>query len=278
MDGELRTLQNLANAATAFVVDYGFQIIGAMIILVLGLWAARWAARVVERLCGRGRLDITLSRFIANIARVLVLVFVVIIVLGKFGINISPLIAALGAVAFGGTLALQGPLSNYGAGISIILARPFVVGNTLTVQGVSGVVEEITLANTRLRTEDDERITIPNKKLVDEILINSFENRIVEGRIGISYADDPETAIELIGQVLAEQEGVVGRPQAQIGIQAFADSAIELAYRYWVPTDRYYEVQFATNQRIHAALGAAGIHMPYPQCEVRLLEAGTRAG
>ena len=278
MDTELQTLQNIVNTASAFVVDYGFQIIGAIIVLVLGLWAARWAARGVERLCERTHLDVTLSRFIANIARTLVLIFVVIIVLGKFGLNISPLIAALGAVAFGGTLALQGPLSNYGAGISIILARPFVVGNTLTVQGVSGVVEEITLANTRLRTEDDERITIPNKKLVDEILVNSFENRIVEGKVSISYSDDPETAIQLIDKVLAEQEGVVGSPPAQIGIQAFADSAIELAYRYWVPTDRYFEVQFATNQCIYAALMSAGIHIPYPQREVRLLEGQAQGG
>ncbi len=272
MDAELKTLQHVANTASTFVVDYGFQIIGAIIVLLLGLWAARWASRVVDRLCVGANLDVTLSHFIANIARVLVLIFVVIIVLGKFGINISPLIAALGAVAFGGTLALQGPLSNYGAGISIIVTRPFVVGNTLTVQGVSGVVEEITLGNTRMRTEDDERITIPNKKLVDEILVNSFDNRIVEGSIGISYADDPQEAAGLISGVLLELEGVVSSPGAQIGILDFSDSAIELAYRYWVPTDRYFEIQFIANQKIYAALIGAGIRIPYPQREVRLLE------
>ncbi|NIQ11215.1 mechanosensitive ion channel, partial [candidate division KSB1 bacterium] len=84
-----------------------------------------------------------------------------------------------------------GPVSNYGAGLVIILSRPFVIGDTITIQGVSGQVEEIHLATTILSTEDDERITIPNKHIIGEILLNSFENRIVEGSVGISYHDDP---------------------------------------------------------------------------------------
>jgi small conductance mechanosensitive channel len=97
--------------------------------------------------------------------------------MGKFGISIAPFIAALGALAFGASFALQGPLSNYGAGLMIIIARPFVVGDTITVKNVSGIVEEVTLATTILTTEDGEKITIPNKHIVGEILNNSFANR-----------------------------------------------------------------------------------------------------
>lgn len=105
--------------------------------------------------------------------RLTVLAFVMIVVLGKFGITMTPFIAAIGAIAFGSSLALAGLMSNYGAGLSIIITRPFVVGDTIQIQGVSGVVEEVGLAATRLETEDGEQITIPNKHIVGDILINS---------------------------------------------------------------------------------------------------------
>jgi small conductance mechanosensitive channel len=124
MAEEIEYFGRIAGFATEFVVNYGFQIIGAFLILVIGWLAANWLARLTMGLCERARLDITLSRFFSSLAKATVLVFVIIIALGKFGITITPLIAALGAVAFGSILALQGPLSNYGAGLTIILTRP----------------------------------------------------------------------------------------------------------------------------------------------------------
>ena len=131
---------------------------------------------------------------------------------------IAPFIAALGAVAFGGSFAIAGPLSNYGAGLTIIVSRPFVVGNTITVQGVSGVVDEIRLAATLLSTEDGEVITIPNKHIVGEILHNSFENKVVETTVGIAYRDDPEQAVAVIRKVLAQIGAVCQEPAPQIGL------------------------------------------------------------
>ncbi|MDD9918213.1 MAG: mechanosensitive ion channel, partial [Rhodospirillaceae bacterium] len=114
----------------------------------------------VARLCERKALDVTLSRFLGNVVKILVIIFVIIATLGNFGITIAPLIALAGASAFGATFALQGPLSNYGAGLAIILTRPFVVGNTVKIQNVSGVVEEVSLAATVLRGEAREPITV----------------------------------------------------------------------------------------------------------------------
>ncbi len=142
----------------------------------------------------------------------------IIIAIGKFGISIAPVIAALGALVFGSSFALQGPLFNYGAGLTIILSRPFVVGNTIMVQGVSGVVEEIRLAATVLTNEDGEKITIPNKHVVGEIIHNSFANKIAEVSIGISYADEPQLAIDTISRTLA-------------GIESFGDSSVNLGIR-----------------------------------------------
>ena len=191
MEQEFAAIQNLTQTMTTFGVTYGFQMFGAIIILVVGLFVARWVGHLVEKLCASRKFDITLSRFFANVAKALVLVFVVIIALGKFGITIAPFIAAIGAIAFGASLAIQGPLSNFGAGIAIILGRPFVVGNTITVLDVSGIVEEVRLGATLLSTEDGEIITIPNKQILGEILHNSFANKMVESKIGISYTDDP---------------------------------------------------------------------------------------
>lgn len=275
MESELDTLQSLINTGIAFGVAYGFQILGALIILVLGAYVARVLSRVVLRLAEKRGLDITLARFFSSTVRIMVLMFVVIIALGKFGITIAPFIAALGAIAFGGSLALQGPLSNYGAGLSIILSRPFVVGNTLTVRGVSGIVEEVRMAATILRTEDGEEITIPNKKLVGEILLNSFDNRIIETTIGISYADDPGAAIQVMRDTLAKIDDVTKEPAPQIGIDDFGDSSIDIGLRYWVPTERYFQVKYRANQAIYAALEKASITIPFPKREVHILNQET---
>jgi len=272
MNSEIQTIQNVINIASEFVINYGFQIIGAIIILIIGWQISKWFSSLALSFCERAKLDITLSRFIASIVKTVVLVFVVIIALGKFGITIAPFIAALGAVAFGSTLALQGPLSNYGSGLTIIMTRPFVVGDTIRVQGVTGIVEVIKLAHTQLSTEDGEKITIPNNDIVGEVLTNSYSNLVVEKKIGIGYADDPDLAVSVILDTLAQIPEIVADPAPQVGIEDFGQSSIELGMRYWVPTKRYYQVMYAANRRIYSALKAANIDIPYPQQVVHLVE------
>ena len=272
MQQELATLQQLTTLAVEFLVKYSFQIIGAIIILLVGIKLAGWLGRVVTRFCEKHKVDITLSRFMGNVVKILIITFVIIIAIGKFGISIAPFIAALGALAFGSSFAIQGPLSNYGAGISIILTNPFKVGNTISVKGVSGVVEEVRLAATVLTNEDGEVITIPNKHIVGEILLNSFANKIVETTVGISYDDDPDQAISVLNDVLADIPEISSEPPPQIGIAEFADSAINIGLRYWVPTKKYFQVQYQVNQTIHRALTKAGIHIPFPQRDVHLVD------
>ncbi len=168
------------------------MVLVAVITLIIGLIVARWLSRLVVRVGVKRNLDETLSRFLGNVVKLIIIGFVLIMTLGKLGIAITPLIAALGAVAFGSSLAFSGLLSNYAAGLTIIVSRPFVIGNTIEVKGVSGVVEEIGLGATHLSNEDGEEITIPNKNIVGEILTNSYENKVVEMTIGISYNDDSQ--------------------------------------------------------------------------------------
>ena len=168
-------------------------------------------------------------------------------------------------------MALQGPLSNYGAGLSIILGHPFVVGDTVTVTGQSGIVQEVTLSATILTDEDGVRITIPNKSIVGEIIHNSFKYTIVENMIGIAYADDPEKAIQVIEKTILGFKDVAQTPKPQVGLQEFGDSSINIGCRYWIPTTKYFQNLCAINLAIHKALVAAKISMPYPQREIRIL-------
>lgn len=267
---ELAAAEKYMDVIVEFAVKYGFQVVYAIIILIIGLIIARWLGNTITRVCESRNLDVTLSRFLGNVTRLTVLAFVLIIVLGKFGIAMTPFVAAIGAVAFGSSLALAGLLSNYGAGLAIIITRPFVVGDTIRIQGVSGVVEEVGLAATHLATEDGERITIPNKHIVGEILVNSFENKVVEMSIGISYDDDARKAIDTIQKALREIPAIVTEPAPQIGIEEFADSSVNIGMRYWVPTKQYFQTLYQANLAVYNALLQAGITIPFPQRDVHM--------
>jgi len=273
MGNELETIQQIYNVVVEFIINYSFQILGAIIILMIGAKLAGWLGRLVTNLCEKKNIDITLARFLGNAVKILILTFVIIIAIGKFGISIAPFIAALGAIAFGASFAIAGPVSNYGAGLVIILSRPFVIGDTITINNVSGIVDEIHLATTILTTEDDEKITIPNKHIIGEILLNSFNNRIVESSVGISYQDDPEKAVEVIRAALLEIDDICSEPPPQIGIEAFGESSIDLGMRYWVPTKKYFQTLYRGNLAVHKALKEAQITIPFPQRDVNLTKA-----
>ncbi len=271
MEEPIGTIQKLIGMAVQFVVNYSFQVIGAVVVLILGFLVSRWLARLLLRAMERRGMDVTLSKFLANIARILVLAFTLIVALGKFGITISPLIAGIGAVAFGGTLAIQGTLANYGAGLTIILTRPFVVGDTITVSGVNGVVEEVKLGCTILTNEDGVKITIPNRHIVGQILHDSAGNRLVEGQVGISYRSDMEKAIGVIRRVLDRMPDVVKVPSPQIGIQEFGDYAVQIGFRYWVPTLRHFQIAYQVNLEVYRAFQEEAIAIPFPQQEITIL-------
>ncbi|WP_426415982.1 mechanosensitive ion channel family protein [Aestuariirhabdus sp. LZHN29] len=271
LEQELKQLQGVYNMVAEFLVQYSFQILGALIVFMLGLWLAGRAHRLVAAQLARHNVDVTLAGFISNLVRILVILMMAIIALGKLGVSVAPFIAAVGAMALGAGLALQGMLSNYAAGVTIILTRPFVVGNTVKVQGVSGVIKEINLSMTILTNEEGEEISIPNKHIVGEVLHNSFEYMLAETCIGISYGDDPEKAIGCLRRVLENRAEVANEPAPQVGIDNFGDSAVEIGIRFWVPTRNYYEVKFATNLELFSALKQEGISIPFPQREVRML-------
>ena len=258
MEGQIQTVTRLIDMGIEFGVAYGMQLLGALVVLLIGLKIAKWTGKRVVRLCEIKNLDITLSRFFGSMAKLLVVVMVVIITLSNFGIDIAPLVALAGASAFGLSFAIAGPLSNYGAGLVIILTRPFVVGDTIEVRGVT---HEVTLSTTTLIGEDDERIIIPNRQIVGEILVNSDAHRIVESQLVIESQNDPEVAIAAIKEALTGFEGLAEGALPQVGIHDFNFGGIVIGLRYWVPSSRYYQTRYTVNQTALTALKAKGISL-----------------
>ncbi|HAD09501.1 MAG TPA: mechanosensitive ion channel protein MscS [Porticoccaceae bacterium] len=271
MQEDIDKFKEVYDLIVTFFVTYSFQLLGALIILIIGLLISNRLARLVLAVCERHQLDITLSKFLASCTRIIIIVMVGVICLGKIGVSVTPLVAAIGAASLGAGLAVQGLLSNYGAGLNIILTRPFVVGDTISVQGVTGIVEEVRLATTILTDEDEVTITIPNRHIVGEIIHNSKSCRVVEASVGVAYDSDPETVRATLVKVL-EENGVANNRQPQIGIDNFADSSINYAVRFWVPTEHFHEHRLKINDRLLDALREAGIQIPFPQREVRVLE------
>ncbi len=275
MEEQLDLVGEVYQLIVNFLVTYSFQLLGALLVLALGFVVGGWISRAVLRLMEHRNVDVTLREFLAGVVKMIVVGVFLLAVLDKVGISVTPLIAAIGGLAVGASFAIQGPVSNYGAGLVIILTRMFKLGDTITVQGCSGQVEEISLATTILKTEDGELIVIPNRQIAGEIHTNSQENRVVEAQVGVAYSDDPERAIRVILEALAGIDGVTSDPQPQVGIAEFGDSSVNIDYRFWVPTNRYFEVKHAANLAVFRALGAGGLNIPFPQREVRMLgEAG----
>ncbi len=274
MEQEIQQAQAIYQLITEFFVTYSFQILGALIIFALGILVARKVGDIVLKLCERKELDITLSRFAASTAKLTIIVMVAVIALGKVGISVTPFVAAIGALGLGAGLAMQGLLSNYGAGLNIILTRPFVVGDTIRVKGVAGLVKEVHLAFTVLADEDDVVITIPNKHIIGEIIHNSNTDTLAEETVGISYDSDPDKAIAVIKKALEETDKVNAEKAPQVGIEDFADSSINIGIRFWAPTNQYFDTRYRANSAIFEALKAAEIDIPFPQREVRILKDG----
>lgn len=271
MEQELAQFTELYTQIVSYLVNYSFQIVGAVIVFLIGLFVSRRAASLILNLCERKNLDITLSRFFASSARILVIVATLVIVLPKLGIQITPFVAAIGAVGLGAGLAVQGLLSNYSSGLSIIFTRPFVVGDTIRVKGVWGIVEEVHLAHTLLTNEEGEVIIIPNKHIVGEIINNSQSDTLLELSVGIAYDSNIDLALDAIRGALEQLDGLSTGRTPQLGIANFGDSAIEIEARVWGLTRTIHETRFAANYAIAAALKKADIVIPFPQRELRLL-------
>jgi len=270
MQQEIEQFQVIYDTIVNFFVNYSFQLLGAIIILLLGLYIAGRISKFIHGMCESRGLDITLTRFIANTVRIIIIAMVAIISLNKIGISVTPFLAAIGALSLGAGLALQGLLSNYGAGLNIILTRPFIVGDTISVQGVSGQVKDILLAYTIITTEDDVEITIPNKHIVGEIIHNSHQVSLLELGVGVSYASDISMVTKLLQDLIETNEHTSQLKRPLVGISDFGDSSVNFEIRVWVDSNNINFARFSLNRAIWDVLKQNQIDIPFPQREVLL--------
>ncbi|MDO6680304.1 MULTISPECIES: mechanosensitive ion channel domain-containing protein [unclassified Shewanella] len=270
LDQELQQIQNVYDLLTEFIVQYSFQIVGAVIILLIGIWIANKVSNFVVSQFEKHDIDVTLGNFVSNLVRICIIAMVAIISLGKLGISVTPMVAAIGAASLGAGLALQGMLANYAAGVTIIVTRPFVIGNTIEIKGVAGVVKQIQLGLTILTNEEGELISIPNKHIVGEILHNSHEYKLVDTQFNIDYQTDPQQVIKLISDAVMSHGGVSQTRTPQVGINDFNSIGMEIGVRYWVPTNSYFEDKYQANLAIIKALKSADITIPCPVREIHL--------
>jgi len=271
MDKELADVNKFYNVIVEFFANYSLQIIGALIILIIGIIASKYVQKLIYKLLINNKIDETLSSFVSNFVRFLVVAMMAILALGKLGISIAPFIAALGALSLTAGLALQGSVSNFAAGIILVITKPFKIGDTITVHDVYGEVEDIKLSYTVLQNEDGEQITIPNKYMIGDVLVNSFSYRIVEGSVGVAYSSDVQNAVAVIKDVILKHDDVSSENEPIVGVEKFNDSSIDIGYRYWVPTKSFFKTQYEVNLKVLNAINTANITIPFPQREIRVL-------
>ncbi len=271
MEQEIQQMNAIYHTIVNFFVNYSFQIFGALIIMFLGFLVARKLSDIVVNILLRHDLDATLTNFIGSFVRITIIIMVAIMALNKVGISMTPLLATVGALSLGAGLAIQGLVSNYGAGLNIIITRPFVVGDTIEVQEVKGIVKSVHLGFTRLTDEDNIEITIPNRHIVGEVIKNSQEDRLIDITVRVSYEQGPEQAIEVINAVLKDSSLLSDNRPSQVGISEFGESGIHLNVRIWAATSNYFATRYEINLAIFDALRTADIKIPVHQTDIHVL-------
>ena len=266
------SLKKIIDWVLEATVKYSFQVLGGIVVLIAGWIIAKFLSKFVSDFLKKHKIDVTVSKFATGSVKLIVMLFAAMAALSKFGIEIAPFIAGLSVVGFGTSFALQGPLSNYAAGITLIFTKPFKVGDIIEVINVHGEVEDMTLARTLLRTVDGDAVIIPNKHIIGEVIHNSSELKRVDISVGVSYSSDVDLAIRVIKGVVKEDPRVITSREAKIGITEFGDSSVNLFVRLWCKQADYYDVRFAINKKIFETLKKNNVQMPFPQRDVHIIE------
>jgi small conductance mechanosensitive channel len=251
---------------------WGLRVVGALAVLIIGWMVAKVVRRSVRKALERSALDNTLVPFIASLVYYAMLIFVAVAVLSLFGIQTTSFIAVLGAAGFAIGLALQGTLSNFAAGVMLLIFRPFKVGDYIEAGGAAGTVQEIAVFATTLHSPDNVRIVVPNSSIYGQMVKNysTNETRRNDMVIGIDYSDDIGKAVETIRKLLAADSRVLKDPEPVIVVGELGDSSVNLFVRPWCSKDDYWNLRWDLTRSMKVELEAAGCSIPFPQTDVHL--------
>ncbi|MEM9292248.1 MAG: mechanosensitive ion channel domain-containing protein [Acidobacteriota bacterium] len=261
-------------------VSYAPNIVGAIVIFLLGLVVARTLAGVTRKLLRRSNVDETLTSFLGNLVRIVILAFFIIAALGRLGVDTTSFAAVIAAAGLAIGLALQGSLGNFASGAMLIAHRPFKIGDFVEVAGTSGVVENLTIFSTHLRSGDNKLIIVPNGSITADTIVNysAKDTRRIDLVIGIGYGDDIRQAKEVLEGVVKADERVLEDPAPLVAVSELGDSSVNLVVRPWVKTGDYWPTLFALTENIKLALDEAGIELPFPQRDVHLHQVSVGEG
>jgi small conductance mechanosensitive channel len=266
----MNAAMNAKDITLDFAVRYGFQVVGAAIILIVGFLLARWIANLTDRGLQNRIKEPPMRLMLVRIVRLLILVLVLMAVIEKLGFEMTPLIAAIGVAGVGVGFAFHGVLSSIIAGLSILFTRPYRVGEYIELLGVHGQVLTIELFSTTLEQLDHSRVIIPNQKIVGEILHNYGTIRQLDMKVGVAYGTNLEEALRVAKQVVAADPRVLKEPVAVIGVSELADSSVTLSIQPWVMISDMIAAKGQLYQAIMEKFRTSKIDIPFPTREVRM--------
>ena len=262
-------------AITAAVVPFVIQAAIALVIFVIGKWIARAISNLIKKLMTKNNMDEALVGFIGSLVYWALLIMVVIAALGKLGIQTGSFIAIVGAAGLAVGLALQGSLSNFAAGVLILIFRPFKIGDFVEVAGEAGVVKKIQIFTTELSTGDNKQVIIPNSGVTGGNITNysTHDTRRVDLTMGIGYEDDIDKARNAILDEINKEERILKDPAPTVAVIELADSSVNFVVRPWVNAADYWGVYFDLTEAMKKRFDAEGISIPFPQQDVHMHQA-----
>lgn len=267
------TVTRIWDRVTVFFVEYGLQILAALVILLIGLFLARMASRMTMNFLKRFKLEMPIKNLLCRVVWLAVMALALLLVMDKLGVQIAPMIAAIGVAGVGIGLAMQGVLSNLVAGLTIIFTKPFRVGEYIEIVGVFGTVANIDLFSTTIVHADKSRFVVPNRKIVGEILHNYGTIRQIQMEVGVAYDSDITKVFAVIRDILQANPKVLKDPAPGVAVLTLADSAITIAVRPWATVEDFGAARADVMQQIILQFRANNISIPFPQREVRMLPA-----
>ncbi|MGS0679648.1 mechanosensitive ion channel family protein [Shewanella sp. 125m-7] len=267
-------LQGLMDQAPELIVTYGMKILFAIIIFVIGKFLSNIAKKLTTKILNKRKVDTTVVSFVSNMAWALVFVFTIVATLGQIGVQTASLVAVIGAAGLAVGLALQGSLSNFAAGVLMVLFRPCRVGDYVEAAGISGTVDEITIFSTRLLTPDNKVVIAPNSAMMHGNIVNysAMETRRLDLVIGVSYDANLAETKKVLAGILENSQYVLKDPGYTVAVSELADSSVNFVVRPWVNSSDYWPAHFEILEQIKVALDEAGIGIPYPQMDLYVKE------
>lgn len=269
-------MEEILNQIETYVTKFGLQIVGAIAILIIGIWLSGILAKITKKIMTKNEVDQTLSKFVTSLVKTALITFVVIAAIDNIGVETASFIAVLGAAGLAIGFALQGSLSNFASGVMLIIFRPVRVGDYIEGAGISGSVDNIGMFVTVLTTPDNKIIYIPNSKLASDNIVNysQKDTRRVDMVFGISYTDDIDKARTVIKSILENDTRVLKEPEPMIVIGELADSSVNFYVRPWAKTGDYWGLKFDVTEQVKKRFDQEGISIPFPQQDVHLIQSG----